>query len=247
VKNSCSLTLSVDYPASDTLMTAGGGTTLPGLQQYCLNTACTSLYDIDLHHERVWGWDYLEGLCKALGDNPISCGIFPVGSGGGVSVFFSEPLYQLGLPGTQLSQPGQAFYLQPDGLLYDLPAYFPGRNVPDVSFNADPDTGYVIYYTSNVNGFGKLTFYGGTSFVAPQLNGVSALLGDYLRHRIGFLNASLYFLTLTGEAYRGRDAPLHAIAYGDNWFYHGRNGYSPAAGLGTMDVTNFADALRSPF
>jgi kumamolisin len=31
--NSCSATLAVDYPASDPLITAGGGTTLPGLQQ----------------------------------------------------------------------------------------------------------------------------------------------------------------------------------------------------------------------
>ena len=31
-----------------------------------------------------------------------------------------------------------------------------GRNVPDVSFNADPYTGYAVYYTSNVNGFGIL-------------------------------------------------------------------------------------------
>jgi kumamolisin len=132
--------------------------------------------------------------------------------------------------------------------VYALPAYYPGRNVPDVSFNADPQTGYVIYYTSEPSGkFGILTFIGGTSFVAPQLNGVSALLGQDLHSRIGLLNFPLYLLGITGQAYRGPNAPLHAIKYGDNWFYYGRDGYSPAAGLGTLDVANFADFLRHPF
>ena len=35
------------------------------------------------------------------------------------------------------------------------------RNVPDVSLNADPDTGYSIYYN------GQWTIYGGTSCAAP--------------------------------------------------------------------------------
>jgi hypothetical protein len=29
-----------------------------------------------------------------------------------------------------------------------------------------------------------------------------------------------------------------------HWFYHGSDGYNPAAGVGTMDVAKFADALR---
>ena len=64
------------------------------------------------------------------------------------------------------------------------------------------NTGYVIYYTSNVTGFGLGTGLGGTSFVAPQLNGVSALLGEYLHGRIGLLNYPLYGLALSGQAYR---------------------------------------------
>lgn len=157
------------------------------------------------------------------------------------------PSYQFGIFGTQFSQPGQFFYLQPYGLLYALPAFYPGRNVPDISFNADPQTGYVVYYTSSVTGFGAEPGWGGTSFVAPQLNGVSALLGQYLNKRIGSLNAPLYSLAASGQAYFGSDAPLHAIAYGDNWFYHGSNGYNPAAGLGTLDVANFAQTLRGQF
>ncbi len=241
---SCSLVLSVLYPASDSAMTAAGGTTLPGLQEYCLNTACTPpFYDINIPHERVWGWDYLIGLCSVLGYDPITCGIFAAGSGGGVSVAFAKPLYQFFLPGTQFSQPGQSWIVNGE-LVYALPAYFPGRNVPDISFNADPDTGYVIYYTSSATGFGIQSFWGGTSFVAPQLNGVSALLGEDLHSRLGLLNYPLYLLGLTGEGYRGPRAPFRAIPYGDNWFYHGSNGYNPAVGLGTLDVANFAEFLQ---
>jgi kumamolisin len=195
----------------------------------------------------VWGWDYLVGFCQTLGLDPISCGIFSAGSGGGVSVIFPEPSYQSGLPGIQTSQPGQNLYWQPFGLLYQLPGYYAGRNVPDVSFNADPDSGYVIYYTSNQTGFGEDTFYGGTSFVAPQLNGVTALLGQYVGKRIGFLNPLLYNLAATGQAYGGSKAPLNQITRGDNWFYSGSKGYNLGDGLGTINVANLAAILRSQF
>jgi kumamolisin len=243
-KDTCSLTLSTDYPASDPAITAAGGTTLPGLQEFCLNSACTPpFYDVNIAHERVWGWDYLDGLCKTLGFTIYTCGTFPAGSGGGVSIIFPLPGYQNDLAGTRRSQPGQKWVL--DGVLtYTLPANYRGRNVPDVSFNADPETGYVIYYTSDVSGFSVLTFFGGTSFVAPQLNGVTALLGQSLDdNRVGLLNFALYGLGSGGGESSG-SASLHPIAYGDNWFYHGSNGYNPGAGLGTLDVANFAKALR---
>jgi kumamolisin len=254
--SSCSLTLSVSIPASDPAITAAGGTTLPGEQDYCLNAACTPpYYVIALPRERVWGWDYLDGLCAALGyPDPILCGTFSGGSGGGVSVVFNEPFYQQHLSGVRRSEPGQLYQAGTSyaalglGLYYALPSRFSGRNVPDISANADPQTGYVIYYTSEPSGvFGQGTSNGGTSFVAPQLAGVSALLGEYTRGRLGLLNVQLYGLAQSERGYEGQGAPLRAIVDGDNWFYSGRNGYSPAAGLGTLDVANFASYLRNPF
>jgi subtilase family serine protease len=232
-------------------MTAAGGTTLGGHQSYCLNQACTSpYYEIETAQESVWGLDYLVGLCKALGYDPVSCGIFPGGSGGGVSVLFPAPSYQVGLSGIQTSQPGQNLYWQIPGLgtfFYALPAYYAGRNLPDVSFNADPQTGYVVYYTSDQTGFGTLPYYGGTSFVAPQLAGVTALWDQYAGKRIGFLNPTLYNLAAIGQAYGGSKAPLNQITMGDNWFYSGSFGYNLGAGLGTIDVANLAAALGNQF
>jgi len=92
-----------------------------------------------------------------------------------------------------------------------------------------------------VTGYSEQPFWGGTSFVAPQLNGVSALYGQ-LHGRMGLLNPLLY-----SAQNQKRGAPLNPIAYGDNWFYSGRNGYSPAVGLGTLDVANFAEFLSNPF
>jgi kumamolisin len=53
------------------------------------------------------------------------------------------------------------------------------------------------------------------------------------------LNYALY-----GAQYEG---PVKPIAYGDNWFYKGSRHYNPAAGLGTLDVAEFAQYLRDWF
>jgi subtilase family serine protease len=123
-----------------------------------------------------------------------------------------------------------------------------GRNVPDISFDADSLTGYLVYYTSDVTGFGTNPYTGGTSVVAPQLAGVTALLDQYVGQRIGFLNPTLYGLAASGQAYSGgTNAPLNQITAGDNWFYSGSKGYNPGSGLGTLGVFNFAQYLRSQF
>jgi subtilase family serine protease len=242
--NSCSLALSVEIPASDTAMVAAGGTTLAGEQSYCLNSPCTPpYYVVNIPNERVWAWDYLIEFCKVIGYDPVSCGIFPVGSSGGVSIMNQVPWYQSYLPGVQRSQPHQ-YFVYDDVLYYALPAYYPGRNVPDISFNGDPDTGYQIYYTSSANGFEILTFWGGTSFVAPQLNGVTALFNQECYGRQGLLNYPLYAAAENGGGYYGRNPSFNSIPYGDNWFYRGSYGYNPAVGLGTLNVANFAHYLQ---
>jgi kumamolisin len=237
--------LSVDNPASDSAIVAAGGTTLPGVQQFVLDDGST--FSIDVPTERVWGWDYLTPLCNALGLDPLgNCDIFPGGGGGGVSVFFPLPLYQFGIFGTQTSQPNQSFVdnsTSPPTVDFALPARFFGRNVPDVSFNADPDTGYSLFYTSNRHGFEVETFGGGTSFVSPQLNGVTALLAQNAGHRLGLLNVTLYNAARLGLT-QGRHAVINTISSGDNWFYKARDGYSPAVGLGTIDVFRLSELTR---
>ncbi len=243
-----SLALSVDNPASDPYVTAVGGTTLAGEQSFVLPNA--QMLTLDIPSERVWSWDYLVPLCDDLGYDPIDCGIFPVGSGGGVSYLFKLPFYQQGLEGIRKTQPDQSFInedLVPPQTLVDIPGHFLGRNVPDISANADPDTGYLVYYTSDQTGFAIESFYGGTSFIGPQMNGVAGLIGQYAHSRLGLLNVPLYEMAASLSAYTGTAAPFNLIEYGNNDFYMGRDGYGPAAGIGTPDVSNLADALKKRF
>jgi subtilase family serine protease len=130
-------------------------------------------------------------------------------------------------------------------VLVTLPSGFHGRNVPDISLNADPDTGYILYYTSDQTGFGITDFYGGTSFAAPQMNGVTALLDQGLGHRVGLLNIALYHLLRSGNPYSGHNAPLRDIVSGDNEFYKATPGYDQASGVGVPNVANLLEALKS--
>ncbi|HEV2320763.1 MAG TPA: protease pro-enzyme activation domain-containing protein, partial [Gammaproteobacteria bacterium] len=94
--------LSVDNPTDEPFITSAGGTTLPGTQNF------GALGSITINQEQAWGWDYLIPLCSELGLDPVSCGIFPGGGGGGVSSFVKTPFYQFFIPGIQKTQPNQA-------------------------------------------------------------------------------------------------------------------------------------------
>jgi subtilase family serine protease len=89
---------------------------------------------------------------------------------------------------------------------------------------------------------GLLSGFGGTSFVAPQLNGITALLSQSAGTRLGLLNPMLYrFKNSFGG---GASSPIVDITAGDNWFYNGVRGYEPGAGLGVLNVANLAAAIR---
>jgi hypothetical protein len=69
------------------------------------------------------------------------------------------------------------------------------------------------------------------------------LLAQNAGHRLGLLNVELYSLARLGLT-SGRHAVINTITRGDNWFYRANSGYSPAAGLGTIDVFNLAQVTR---
>jgi kumamolisin len=240
-----SVALSVDDPAAQQWVTAMGGTTLAGPQTYAITP--TQNLTINIPTEQTWGWDYLIPLCTALGVDPLSCGIYPAGGGGGVSSYIPLPFYQSGIAGIQRTafDQTQLDYSQtPPAFVVALPGGFPGRNVPDLSLNSDPQTGYQVYYTDDKGVFSVQTGWGGTSFAAPQFNGVTALFNQGVGQRVGLLNFALYDLARSGVAYQGSEAPLRDIKTGDNWHYHAHGGYDQATGLGVPDVANLLRALR---
>ncbi len=224
----CNAPYSVDHPAADPLVTAAGGTTRP------FTATLGDGIVLSVASEQAWGWDYISSEAAAQGFAsaiPVS-EVFSVGDGGGVSSYWTVPWYQLRVPGITLTRPGQLFQANygtgPQVQQYLAPL-FPGRNMPDLSTNADPETGYAtISEGAVVDGFG------GTSFVAPQLNGVTSLFVQALGGRVGQINPALYRL---GNA---ASTDIHA---GDNWGYAGAAGYDNATGVGVLDANRLLTGL----
>ncbi len=70
-----------------------------------------------------------------------------------------------------------------------------------MSADADPYSGYLLYEPSFA-GVGKPVLqggWGGTSFVAPQLNGSAAVINSYLGRRVGFWNPAIYAFATSGS------------------------------------------------
>ncbi len=227
--------LTVDHPAADPAVTAAGGTVVPFTANFGGGTP-----DFVVSQEGVWGWARLEDFLVQNVDPGFLHALFPTGGGGGVSSFWPVPLYQLGTRGIRKTEPNQSIVFDPGTGpvdLLDLPANFAGRNVPDVSLNADPFSGYLLFSTPDG---GLLSGFGGTSFVAPQLNGIMALVSQANgSRRLGLVNPMLYRF----KRQVGAGAPLVDITSGDNWFYAGIPGYEPGAGLGVLNVANFSAAV----
>ena len=235
-ENPYSNALTVDSPGDDPAITAAGGTTTPVV--LTLTDPPPNRPPLVVPTEQVWGWDYLQNYLVEFLGNQYQNALFPVGGGGGVSVFWPVPAYQRHTPGIRRSEAGQSVIFNGQELL-DLRAHFAGRNLPDVSLNADPETGYLLLSTEDG---GLLAGFGGTSFVAPQLNGISALISQAIGGgRLGLWNSMLYrFKQVYGY---GNASPFVDITAGNNWFYQGIPGYEPGAGLGVLDVAKLAAAV----
>ena len=236
----CTSLLDVDFPAADNFVLAAGGTTLPNTVQHVHGP-------VTVPTERAWGWDYLKTyITTYYGNSMYYDDYFFVGGGGGVSVDYALPVYQSGLAGVQTSPAAQtlicsAAFLSgsPSAVGYeeviDLPAGVAGRNLPDVSLNADPYSGYAVYQG------GWATGSGGTSFVAPQLNGILTLIASGLSGRVGEINPQLY-AAFKAKGYAA-GSPFKAITAGDNEYFKSASTYNPSTGLGSLDVSALATTL----
>jgi kumamolisin len=107
----------------------------------------------------------------------------------------------------------------------------PGRGVPDVSADADPQTGY------QVRADGSDQTVGGTSAVAPLWAGLIALLNQSAGAPLGFAQPRLYQL-LGSAAFRD-------ITSGNNGSYSAGPGWDACTGLGSPDGTALARQLSS--
>jgi len=130
-------------------------------------------------------------------------------SGGGVSIFFTLPAWQGGLQLALTSGVTQALTM---------------RGVPDVSGDADPETGYDVRID------GRDTVIGGTSAVAPLWAGLIARINSTRGTPVGFVNPQLYAAA----------SALSDITNGNNGSYEAGPGWDACTGLGTPDGTKIA-------
>ncbi len=129
------------------------------------------------------------------------------GSGGGLSRFEFEPAFQKMVQGTGV------------------------RTTPDVGYDANPSTGFLVYDSVPQNGQAGWWVVGGTSAGAPQWAGIIALT-DQVRAANGkapLANAASYLYTLPSSDF-------HDVTSGSNGGYSAGRGYDLVTGLGSPIV-----------
>ncbi len=130
-------------------------------------------------------------------------------TGGGVSRFFALPNYQTG-----------------HGVPPQHDTKKPGRGVPDVAGDADPNTGYRVRVD------GQNLVFGGTSAVAPLWAALIARVNEKLGTHAGFANPALYKYGMQRD-----------ITSGNNGAYSANVGYDACTGLGSPDGAKVVAAL----
>jgi kumamolisin len=160
------------------------------------------------------------------------------GGGGGISNTFTMPSWQTGQNVINTNSSGTPCKAQNGQYC---------REVPDVSADADPASGYAVYCTVNNAGCssnGWLTV-GGTSAAAPLWAGSMALINQYLLSKgktvVGFANSALYGVFNSQQA----QPAFHDITSGTNLYYPAASGYDMASGIGSPDINNLAQDLAN--
>jgi subtilase family serine protease len=243
-----STNLSVDEPGSSPYTTDAGGTTLPGTIPVASGVSAT------VGTERAWGWDWLWPDWRKLGASSEKSFAeqYIAGGGGGFSVDEATPFYQAHW--LNVHHFSAVKYLTPTDFVSKDSVRLPtkwnltaapavttgtgtGRAVPDLSADADPYTGYEEYFTG-FSGSPLETGWGGTSFVAPQLAGTTAVIDSAVGHRVGFWNPSIYrFAAGGGSPFTPLDQSGKS---NDNLYYTGTKGNLFNAGTG-LGIPNFAE------
>ena len=182
---------------------------------------------------------YVQG-CSSLGCSPTLTVEYPA----------SDP-YVTAVGGTSLNSitgPSETAWSSSGGgisALYPEPSYqstyftLSGRGVPDVSMDADPNTGVYVYCnqgTSGCNSGSGAYTVGGTSLATPLWAGSVALIEQAVGANLGYLNPLIYQIYGTSEY----SADFHDVTSGNNGYYSAGTGWDAVTGLGTPDLFKMA-------
>jgi kumamolisin len=133
-------------------------------------------------------------------------------TGGGISSFFALPSWQQGLSALKTGGKSVALTM---------------RGVPDVSGDADPDTGYEVRVD------GSDTVIGGTSAVAPLWAALLARINSTAGKPAGYINPQLY----------RSPKDLRDITQGNNGDFAAQPGWDACTGLGSPNGGLLAEFL----
>jgi kumamolisin len=148
------------------------------------------------------------------------------GGGGGTSVVYNRPSWQTG-PGVNNRYS--------DG----------SRQVPDVAADADPLTGYSVYYSGRNGCSGSSCWHivGGTSGAAPLWAGLVLLANELSTSHggkpLGLINPRLYQLGASSQA----SQVFHDVTIGGNLYYPALPGWDYSTGLGSPIGAPLVQAL----
>ncbi len=143
------------------------------------------------------------------------------GSGGGVSLYESQPSYQHGVV-TQSTT---------------------NRAIPDVSFDADPNSGVMVYDSFSYGTSTPWVTLGGTSFSAPAWGAIIALADQgRVQNGLGTLDGSTQTLPMIYQLSQTDPSAFHDITSGSNG-HSATTGYDLVTGLGSPVVNVLAPAL----
>jgi len=205
----------VDDPASNPYMTGVGGTSLGSFDP---GTNPNPVYPAT--GESVWNNGCTSTSCSGAG-------------GGGNSKIWAKPPYQVGPGVTQSYSKFSPWCSQPAGTQC--------REVPDVSMNANPNTGYAIFCTDSGDSscFGWVQF-GGTSCAAPLWAAIIDLTDSFhSNNRLGEASFNLY----TYDSSNGYHFEFHDVTSGNNGWFPARANYDLATGIGTPKIYYLATQL----
>ncbi|MGH7764905.1 MAG: S53 family peptidase [Candidatus Dormibacteraceae bacterium] len=178
------------------------------------------------------------------GEDQDAAGSFPstlptVTAVGGTSVFESKQgaYFRESAWGSPLDQSGSGggtsqFYPAPDFQKSETQAAGHGmRQVPDVSADADPATGFHIFFG------GREGQAGGTSAATPLWAATVALIDQDMKKKglreVGFANPAIYWMGENSAKFAAR--PFHDVTTGNNLAYDATAGWDFATGWGSMD------------
>ncbi|HVB59783.1 MAG TPA: S53 family peptidase, partial [Ktedonobacteraceae bacterium] len=169
-------------------------------------------------------------------------------SGGGISQFWTEDASWLNVPGVQNQYSTGATCNAPQGQIC--------REEPDVSLNADPYVGYLVYCTVSQAGCSASEpwlIVGGTSAAAPLWAAMTALANEQSLKEGGFnmgwITPLLYDVASNSGQYAN---DFHDITSGNNDYngyqgglYPATPGYDLATGLGSFNAASLTTDLIS--